>query len=51
MANSNDKKKPAPKPVKKSPKTGGSSPGSRGLGAYYGGVKNNPAILPGVREQ
>jgi len=42
-----DKKKPAPKkPTKKS-----GSPGSGGLGAFYGGVKNNPAILPGVREQ
>ena len=47
---SNDKKRPA-KPIKKSPKTLGSSPGSQGMGPYMGGVKNNPAIIPGVREQ
>jgi hypothetical protein len=37
------------KPTKKKPL--GSAPGSGGLGPWMGGVKNNPAIIPGVREQ
>jgi len=38
-------------PIKKKPKPLGSSPGSGGLGPWMGRVKNNPATIPGVREQ
>jgi hypothetical protein len=38
-----------PKILRPGKKSG--SPGSGGLGAYYGGVKSNPALVPGVKEQ
>jgi hypothetical protein len=46
-----DKKKPTKKTIKRPIAPGGSSPGSGGMGPYYGGVTRNPAIIPGVREQ
>jgi hypothetical protein len=51
MATKNPTKPTKKTPIRRPVPAGGSSPGSQGMGPYLGGVRGNPALIPGVREQ